>query len=226
MIPIFIKKRFSEYEILDFKEWISDGRVEIILSPKDSKAMKCHRCGCELGTAVSRHLMTLEDMPVMNLKSFVKVWRFKGPCSKCKKIRSEAIDFICPESPHLTAEYGWWLGRLCEIASITNAADLCQQSHMSLWQHDFDRMKRMLQFYKIPELTRISVDEVYARKKERDTDVSRNDRFFTVVSDLKTHKVVFVSEGRSKEALDQFYTLIGPDRCAKIEVAAMDRLQG
>lgn len=188
--------------------------------------MCCYRCGSELGTAVSNHLMQLEEMPILNLKCFVKIWRFKGHCSKCKKTRSEAIDFVCPESPHLTAEYGWWLGRLCEISAVTNAAGLCKQAAMNLWRHDFARMKRMLQFYKIPDLTRISVDEVYARKKKRGPEESRNDRFFTVVSDLKTHKVVFVSEGRSKEALDEFYTLLGPAKCAKIEVAAMDQFDG
>ena len=225
MIPQFIKKRFQGYEILDFKQWITEGRVEIILVPKDSRVMQCFRCGSELGTARSKHLMQLEDLPIMNLKSIIKVWRYKGHCSKCNKQRSEVIDFVCPESPHLTSEYGWWLGKLCEIAPISNAAHISDKDDVTLWRHDFARMKRMLQFYKIPPPKYISVDEVYARatKKPHET---RNDLFFTVVSDLQTRKVIYVSFGRSKEALDEFYRALGPERCKEIKAAAMDQFDG
>lgn len=47
----------------------------------------------------------------------------------------------------------------------------------------------LLQGYKIPELTDISVDEVYARSpKQQDNKEKRDDLFFTVVVDLWTHK--------------------------------------
>jgi transposase len=81
----------------------------------------------------------------------------------------------------------------------------------------------MLTHYKIPEVTSISVDEVYARKKEKYSDESRNRRFFTVISDLKTRKVIWVSESRDKQALDQFFILLGKEACDKIRVVAMDQ---
>lgn len=225
-LPRFLRERFRGYEILDFKEWLSDGKVEIILCAKDSKVKCCHRCKGALGASTAKHLLILEDRPAMSFRTFVRVWRHKGWCESCKKYRSEKIDFICPESPHLTAEYGWWLGRLCEISSITNAANLMKHNGYTLWRHDFHRMQRMLQHYRIPPLTRISVDEVYARRKNKYEFENRNNKFFTVISDLNTHKVVYVIEGRSKEALDSFYKLLGSEACSKIEVVATDQFDG
>jgi len=67
----------------------------------------------------------------------------------------------------------------------------------------------MLQNYKIPPVKRISVDEVHARSKKRFIRENRNKQYFTVVSDLDTGRVIWVSDNREKEALDQFYILIG-----------------
>ena len=71
----------------------------------------------------------------------------------------------------------------------------------------------------MPPVTHISVGEVYARKKHKDGE-TRNDRFFTIVTDMKTKKVVWVSDSRRKEGLDAFYKLIGQKACANIKVVA------
>jgi transposase len=64
---------------------------------------------------------------------------------------------------------------------------------------------------------------VYARKKSKFKNESRNRRFFTVISDLNTHKVIWVSESRDTESLDQFYILLGEEACKEITVVAMDQ---
>lgn len=87
-------------------------------------------------------------------------------------------------------------------------------------------MKRMLARYKIPKIRNVSVDEVYERKKPKFEGESRDERFFTVISDLQTWKVIWVSEGRSKEALNLFFILIGPDACKQIEVVAANMFEG
>jgi transposase len=225
-LPRFLSTGFSGYEILDVKEWLSQGRIEIILNARDSRTMKCHRCGEELGVARGKYQQHLKGMPVMGYKLEIKFWRYTGHCSKCKKARAEAVSFVSKDTPHMTEDYAWWLGRLCEIAAISRVAELCELDETTLWRIDFERMKHMLTRYKIPPLKRLSVDEVYARKKPLYKDEPRINRFFTVVSDLETRKVIWVSEGRSKEALDQFFILIGKEACDKIEVAAMDQFDG
>ena len=105
-------------------------------------------------------------------------------------------------------------------------AELTGNDQNTLWRIDYDRLVLMLQNYKIPDVKRISVDEVHARSKKRFSREDRNKQYFTVVSDLDTGRVIWVSDNREKEALDQFYKLLGKERCKKIEVAAMDQFSG
>jgi transposase len=162
-------------------------------------------------------------MPIMGFQTFLYFWRHKGHCAKCKKARAEAVDFLAKETPHLTQDYAWWIGRICEIAPVCRVGELVNQDEMTAWRIDYRRMQRMLAYYTIPEVTEISVDEVYARKKPKFKDESRNERFFTVITDLKTHRVIWVSESRSQKGLDQFFVLIGEQGRKKIRLVAMDQ---
>jgi transposase len=170
--------------------------------------------------------MRLEAMPILGFQVFVFLWREKRHCPHCRKARSERIEFVAEETPHLTQEYAWWIGRLCEISPVSRVAELIRQNETTIWRLDLARMRRMLAHYRIPNVRKISVDEVYARKKPKFPNESRDERFFTVISDLETRRVIWVAESRKKEALDQFFLLIGKDACSQIEVVATDQHEG
>jgi transposase len=224
VIPRFAKNyaENSDFEVSDWKEFLIDGRIEIHLTRKVDKAFECHQCGEKLGSHRGKHRLRLEGHPIMGIRVFLFLWREKGHCSRCKKARSERIEMVAEETPHLTQDYAWWLGRMCEIASVSRVAELVGLDETTTWRLDLARMQRMLVHYKIPPVTRISVDEVYSRKKPRFTGENRNLRFFTVITDLDTRKVIWVTEGRNEESLDAFFTLIGKDVCEKITVVAAD----
>jgi transposase len=221
-IPRFANN-FEGYETVDMKEFLQSGEIELHLARSSTKKFLCYRCGTELSSERGRYRMKLEAMPIMGFRAFVYFWRHKGHCQKCKKARAEAVNFIAKETPHLTQDYAWWVGRICEIAPVSRVGELVGQDETTTWRIDYRRMQRMLAYYTIPEVTRISVDEVYARKKPKYRGESRNERFFTVVTDLKTHRVIWVSESRSQKGLDQFFALIGEEACKKIELVAMDQ---
>jgi transposase len=226
-IPRFLQASVPGFKIIDVKEWILDGRIDVYLEPDvDRKEAHCYRCSELLGVDRGKHRLRLEGMPILGLRTFFHLWRRKGHCPKCNKARSEVIELVADETPHLMQDYAWWIGRLCEIAAVSRVAELLNQNETSTWRVDFNRMKRMLAHYRIPPVTHISVDEVYARKKPKYEGESRDDRFFTIVSDLNTRKVIWVSESRRKEALDQFFILIGPEQSRKIEVVATDQHEG
>ena len=162
----------------------------------------------------------------MGLEVTATLKRRRGHCSNCKKSRAEYVEWISEETPHLTDDYAHWLGRLSEFSPISRAAEFMGIDSMTLWRVDFAQMKRRLQNYRIPPVTQIAVDEVYVVRKQKGIPLPREKRFFTIISDLKTRKVVWVSEGRSKASLDQFYILLGPEACQKIEAVAMDQFDG
>lgn len=220
-IPRFLQ--FEGYETLDFKEFLTLGFIEVPLEAKADRKRLCNRCESELTHERGRYPIKLRGMAVLNFKLIIKLFRFKGHCPKCKKARAEKVDFISKESPHLTQDFADFIGNLCEIAPVSRVAEMFGLNELTTWRIDFRRLKKLLSKYPIPKVTAISVDEVYARKKSKFTGESRNRKFFTVISDLNTHKVIWVSESRNTEALSQFYTLIGEEACKEITVVAMDQ---
>lgn len=226
-LPRFLSKITPGFTVTDVKEWISKGYIEVYLKHDGEKDPLCFKCGRQLDSAkVGHHKVRVRSMDIHGLKTYLILKRNKHHCPHCNKIRSEALSFISDETPHVTEEYAWWLGRLCEITPIKNAAEFSGNDPMTMWRFDFNRMKRMFQHYKIPKVRRICVDEVYARKKKFHAKESRDNRFFTVVCDLDTRRVIWVSESRSKEALDEFFHVIGEERCRDIEVVAADQFDG
>ena len=225
VLPRFAKAyaEDSNFEVVDWKEYLLDGRIEIHLQRTPEKPWECHRCGHDLGAHRGKHRIRLEGMPIMGIRVWLYLWREKGECPHCKKVRSERVKLIADETPHLTQDYAWWLGRLCEIASVSRVAELVNLDETTTWRLDLARMQRMLINYKIPTVLRISVDEVYARKKPKYKGENRNLRFFTVITDLDTRKVIWVTDGRDEESLDAFFTLIGKAACKKITVVAADQ---
>src|ERR1035437_6395259 len=117
VIPRFAKNyaENSDFEVSDWKEFLTDGRIEIHLTRKCDKPFECHHCGEILGSHRGKHRLRLEGHPIMGIRVFLFLWREKGHCPKCKKARSERVDMVAEETPHLTQDYAWWLGRLCEI---------------------------------------------------------------------------------------------------------------
>ena len=79
---------------------------------------------------------------------------------------------------------------MCEIAAESRVAELIKENKMTVMRVDHARLRRMLKHYKIPDVEWISVDEVYARKKPRCKGESRDKRFFTIISDLKSQSVI------------------------------------
>lgn len=222
-LPRFIKKIIPGFEVIDLKEWISKGYIEIYIRRTDD-IRHCCRCNSKLEKAkVGDHKLKIRTMDIMGLKAYLIVKRQKHHCKTCKKIRSEELDFISKETPHLTKEYSWWLGRMCEISAVSRVGEFNDIDKTTMWRLDFARLKRMFQHYKIPPVKKISVDEVYARKKKYGRKESRDKRFFTVICDLETRRVIWVSESREKAALDEFFNVIGPKQCKEIDVVAMDQ---
>lgn len=220
-IPRFIA--YEGYEVLDFKEFLSQGRIEVHLERKSDKPFNCYRCGMQMSQIRGQYRVRLKEMPIFEYQCQVRLWRYQGYCPTCKKARSEAISFISPDTPHLTARYSWFLGNLFEISTVSRVAQMFHMKESTALDLDFNRLKRLLTQYKIPEVTEISVDEVYARKHNKFEGESRNRKFFTIVSDLKTHRVIWASESRDTEALDQFFILIGEEGCSKIKIVASDQ---
>lgn len=225
-IPV-VFRTFPGFKVRDLKEWRQDRRMEIILDKEEQKVHLCAVCQSELGAYHDGHWIKAKHMRMMDWVVEVTFFREKRHCPKCRKVRSEEIPFICPQSPHVTMDLAWWLNRLTEITSVLRVSYLERIDKKTCYRVDKWILARLLQGYKIPTVKKISVDEVYARgPKQLREGETRDDLFLTVIVDLNTHKVIWVSQSRRKEALDEFFILLGKEACEKIEVVATDQHDG
>lgn len=64
------------------------------------------------------------------------------------------------------------------------------------------------------DIKRIGIDEKSVGKGQ--------DNYITIVSNLETSKVVWVGKSRRRETLDEFFKMIGPEICSRIECISMD----
>lgn len=220
-------RSFQGFRVTDIKEFQLERHMEIVLEREPDKAHLCSRCGKELGCQDSRYWVKARHLRLFNWTVSVSFWREKRHCPTCNKIRSELIEWICPTSPHMTMELAWWINRMSEITSVLAVSKLESVDKMACYKVDHHILARLLQGYEIPSVTHISVDEVYARgPKQMKENETRDDLFLTVIVDQKTHKVIWVSPSRRKEALDTFFEMIGPSGCKQIEVVATDQHEG
>lgn len=229
-VQLYVPRCFNSFQgfsVKDIKEFATDRRVEIHLERNLEETAICNACGLPLGHYHDQYQMRVKHLRVFDWNVEVHFMRNKYKCDNCKKIRSEWLSWICPTTPNLTMDFAWWLNRLTEITSVKQVSNLYSVDKMTCYKIDMHILQRLFQGYKIPDITHIGVDEVYVRspiqKKDGET---RDDLFFTVIVDLRTHKVIWVSKSRRKEALDIFFELIGKEACEKIEVVATDQHEG
>jgi transposase len=212
---------FSGYKVKHLK--IADGHCRVALERQDDKPALCHVCGSPFKAIRKKQRRTVEDLRMLDKRVYVRFTQLQGRCPTCRKIRLEAVDFVSFESPHFTRRYAFLLAQLCEISPVSNAAKLMGHGKMTMWRADLERMRRLFGHYRIPgDLTHLSVDEVYAKGHHAE-DENRSDRFFTVITDLKSRKPIWVANSRSRQALDEFFAKIGPEACAKLQVVATDQ---
>lgn len=217
-------QNFQGFSVRDVKDWRQEARVEVYLERKSDTAFHCWRCNNELGSYHDQHRIRAKHLKMMGWQVEIIFFRQKRFCKHCKKVRAEAIPWLSPTSSHVTMDLAWWLNRLTEVTSVLAASRLESIDKKSCYKVDKYILRRLLQGYRIPSVTQIAVDEVYARsKKQQKEDETRDDLFLTVIIDLKTRRVIWVSHSRRKEALDDFFKLIGTEACLQIEVVAADQ---
>ena len=223
----YVFRQFQGFSVTDIKESVATKKMEVELAANADRSSLCSRCLSPLGAIHDRYRVKARHLKCFDWHVTVSFFREKRHCPACKKVRSELIEWLCPTSPHMTMELAWWINRMSEVTSVLSVSRLESIDKMACYEVDHYILKRLLQWYEIPKVRRISVDEVYARSpKQMKEHENRDDLFLTVVVDQDTRKVIWVSQSRRKEALDQFFELLGPERCQDIEVVATDQHDG
>lgn len=172
----------------------------------------CSGCGRRCGEIHDRRRRTVRDLGCFGLRTYLSLETARVRCRRCG-IRQERIGWLAA-NPRYTRRFQAQVARLCLAMPISAAAAVAELSWDAA-RGIFEQVARdELEVERPPsDLRWIGVDEKSWR---------RGRRFCTIVSDLRTGRVVWIGPGRSKDALLGFFDWLGKERCARIEAAAID----
>lgn len=133
-------------------------------------------------------------------------------CIACDRVRTEDVPWARPGARQ-TRAFEDLAAFLAQRMDRTAVGRLLRCA----WQTVTDLVGRVVRDHRATDqldgLVRIGVDEIGYR---------RNRQFLTVVADHDTGRVVWVGDGKRREALTSFFDALGPQRCAQLKAVSMD----
>lgn len=128
-------------------------------------------------------------------------------------IRNEQLPWL-GHYGRLTRRFERCIAVLCQMSTPSQVSRHFGLSKNTVYRIDKRYLIEGLKHLKLPtHLEEISIDEVSWR---------RGHRYFTLVTDIKTRRVIWAAKGRTAEVLDAFFMALGPERCSKIKTVAID----
>jgi transposase len=175
-----------------------------------SKKTVCSVCGTRIKGFRDRR----RDNDTHDTKIFLEFEYRRVYCPMCKGIKRETLTWLA-SSARFTQRYEDRVGRLCRDMSIKRVAEEHRLSWDQVRRMDMAYMRRLEEANPISlDLRAIGIDEI---------SVKRGHDYRIVVADLDRKKPIWIGgDGRREEDMNQFFDLLGPERCAKLELAVMD----
>ena len=202
----------TNFEIRDVK--ISEGLIEWQIEHKAEAVYICPRCGASHNACFSRDWIKIWDIPMGPKRSLWKVRRAKILCHCGLNPIVEKMDF---RSKHhrLTQRFVDYVESvLCsKMFTVADVSRLFYLDYGIVYKIDHDVLLRLWQRVELPQPINIAVDEKSFKKSRQ---------YVTIVTDLDRKLVIWVSPGNSRESLDQFFEILGPEKCIKIETVSKD----
>lgn len=106
-----------------------------------------------------------------------------------------------------------WVEALVQLLPIKHVADLVGLHWHTVKAIDLGRLHRDISPPDLSRVRRLIMDEFALYKGHR---------YATVAICADTQQVLWIGEGRSREAVRPFFEWLGPQACARIEAVAMD----
>lgn len=189
---------------------------QLIFTVKHRPAAKyiCKHCGHGCDSYHDKEWIYLHDGFWNQHKIVWKVERMRILCHCQMGYRTEAIPFKA-QKHFLTQRYVDFIEfTLCtKMMTVADVSRLCNLDYGIIYKIDHDVLLRLWQEAKIPDPINIAVDEKSYKKGHK---------YVTIVTDTDLGKVIWVSEGNTKESLDEFFKILGPERCKKIQTVSKD----
>ena len=173
---------------------------------------RCPKCKREFATMSEVTEQRVRDLPVFGKTCYliVRKGRLQCPCS----FRGyEEIDFV-DKNQRQTKRFDQFLFMMCDRMTLLDFSELMQVNCNRANNLDKRNLHNLKLEKAFTTLSIIGVDEISFEKHHK---------YFTIVYDLSTKNgVLYVSQGRSQESLDEFFSQLTERQKQSIKAVCMD----
>jgi len=188
-----------------------DGAVWITLRRDPSAAMVCSGCGANCHQVHEAGTRIVRELPMLGKPVWLRVPLRRLRCVACGT-RTERGSWL-ERHARVTRALADFVGTWCEKLPVAHVCKLAGLHWETVRKIERARLERQLAGLPIAQPTRLVMDEFALFKGHR---------YATVVLDADTRQVLWVGEGRSRDAIRPFFEWLGPERCSQIKAVAMD----
>ncbi|BDY03809.1 ISL3 family transposase [Ferrimonas sp. YFM] len=169
---------------------------------------------CRCGQAVSRvhdvTIRTIQERDVFGYQTLLSVPLRRLRCPDCGVV-TECLSWLEPHARQ-TNRLILYVEQLLKRMPIKHVNEMTGLHWHTLKRLDIQRLTREVTEPDWSKVRRLVMDEFALFKGHR---------YATVIADADTHQVLWVGEGRSREAIRPFFLTLG-EHCQHIEAVAMD----
>ena len=158
------------------------------------ESIKCPRCKSFKGIFRGRKTRRLHLPPFGRKKCFLDLILHRVQCRGCDHIYWPVLPFM-PGIKRMTRSFIRYTLDLLQFGTIKDVASHVGLGWDTVKELHKDALKKKYQNIPIEEVEYISIDEFSIRKRHK---------YMTVISDLKTGRVIHAVKGRKKEDISPF----------------------
>lgn len=197
-----------------FSIWNFDRRSDAIwisLVPTTGSIARCSKCGRACSQVHGQYWRTVREMTIVGEPVWLQVNLRRVRCPDCGTC-AEQIDWLEPYA-RVTRRLAQFVGLWCEKLPVAHVCEMTGLHWETVRKIERAKLEAQLAGLPVAEPTRLVMDEFALFKGHR---------YATVVLDADTRQVLWVGEGRSREAIRPFFEWLGAERCQQVEAVAMD----
>jgi transposase len=202
----------TNFQVFDMD--VKEDKITYTIKHKEPAQYICKHCGHAHDSYHDKEWIHLQDLPLGNRKVIWRIERMRILCHCQMGYRVEQM-FFKSQRHFLTQRFVDYISyTLCtKMFTVADVSRLFNLDYGIIYKIDHDVLLRLWQSAEVPNPINIAVDEKSYKKGHK---------YVTIVSDIDRKMVIWVSEGNDKESLDEFFKILGPDRCAQIETVSKD----
>ena len=190
---------------------VGAAQILLTLRPLASHPKRCSRCGEVVGEMHDTAERKVRDLPILDAETWLVFPRARLQCPQCGPT-VEVVPWL-DRYQRMTTRLAEAIGRLAQVLPIKHVAHWFRVGWETVKQIDQRALVARLGPVDLSAVRTIAIDEFA---------IQRGHRYATVVVEVPSKRVLWVGRGRGREDVRAFFTLLGPEGCARLEAVVMD----